>query len=272
MTLQSGRGEEFKPPKSVEKSYIHSIRFDLHGAYVIESVGEMLGGPLLACYGKGLIRRTAFDWPRSAETTGKNTMDRYSPRNFATAITSSCLNGRFRAQARRGWAPARTVLLVLLALVLIPGSAALADPIVVSATVTPSGSLFYYDYTVTNNSSSDLFLLDIAVTPGSIITGRVTPTGFVSAYDSGLGLVSFLEDTLSFGTTAIDGFAFYSPVAPGPTTFTASLLLATTGEIGTLSGSTIGPTASAGVAEPETDCLLAVGLFALVLSRRKISS
>jgi len=130
-----------------------------------------------------------------------------------------------------------------------------AGPITVTSTVTPLGPLFQYNYTITNNSGDDLEVLDIAVTPGIAITGLTAAAGFTDAYDPILGLVSFLENTSTFGPTPISGFIFDSSLAPRPTTFNGTLLDANF-NIVNLGGTTTGPVAP----EPGYLPLLIVGV------------
>src|SRR5215467_13093227 len=99
-----------------------------------------------------------------------------------------------------------------LALSIIASGIVHAD-IIVTANVTPNGGLFQYDYSIANQTADDLPVLDIAVTPHITIGDLTAPTGFETAYDSGLGLVSFLENTASFGSTPLSGFMFDSSVA-----------------------------------------------------------
>ncbi len=96
--------------------------------------------------------------------------------------------------------------------------------ITVTPVVTPVGSLYEYDYSIINNSGDDMPVLDIAVAPGTAILDLTAAPGFDDAYDPVLGLVSFLENTSVFGPTALSGFIFESPLAPGATTFNATLL------------------------------------------------
>jgi hypothetical protein len=153
-------------------------------------------------------------------------------------------------------------------LLLVCSGWAVADPVTVSATVTPNGASFDYDYTVTNLTGFDLPVLDIVVRAGTTISSLSAPAGFLSAYDSGLGLVSFLEDSNVFGSIPLSGFMFDSPVPPGPTTFTANLLDANANLI-TSSGPTTGP---AVVPEPGFAPLLAIGTGLLLLVHRKRAS
>ena len=60
-----------------------------------------------------------------------------------------------------------------------------------------------------------------------------------TAYDSVLGLVSFIENQGVFTATPESGFSFDSPVAPGPGTFNATLF-----DGGTQRGSVQGPVQS----------------------------
>lgn len=133
-----------------------------------------------------------------------------------------------------------------------------AGPITVTGGVTTIGPLFQYDYTVTNNSGDDLEVLDIAVPPGTAITGLTATAGFDDAYDPILGLVSFLENTSTFGTTPISGFIFDSLLPPGPTTFNGTLLDANFNVV-TIAGFTTGPVAAA-TPEPGYLLLLAFGV------------
>ena len=106
----------------------------------------------------------------------------------------------------------------------------------VSAAVTLSGGLYHYNYTFTNNSLNDLFDISIHVPtgPGAILN-LSAPTGFVAAYDSGLGLVDFLEDSSTFATgVPVSGFLFDSKVQPGLGTIDA-LTLDSNGNIVTTS-------------------------------------
>jgi len=157
-------------------------------------------------------------------------------------------------------------------LLLISLGLSIADPITVTPVVTPiAGPAFEYDYTVTNMTGLDLPVLDIAVGSGAPISGLTAPAGFESAYDPVLGLVSFLEDSSVFGATPLSGFLFDSPIGPGPTTFTATLLDANF-DVSTMSGPTTGPvTAASTVPEPGSAYLLA-GAACLLFLRRAFAS
>ena len=152
-------------------------------------------------------------------------------------------------------------------LLLICSAAAMGGPITVMPAVTQNGSMFHYDYTVANMTGLDLAVLDIAVPGGPTVFSLVAPTGFQTAFDSGLGLVSFLEDTAVFGATPISGFAFDSSLGPGSTSFTATLLDAQF-NVSTMTGSTTGPAGGA-VPEPGSLSLLAGGALLLWMHRRR---
>jgi hypothetical protein len=135
---------------------------------------------------------------------------------------------------------------------LITAVGATADPVTVTPTVTAIAGGFNYSYTIsetlTDSTGDDVFLIDIPVVADpSAVTNRMTPAGFRSAFDSGLGLVSFIEDTSSFSSTPQGGFSFDSPFAPGSVTFAAQVLSLTTGGIYTDSGLT---TSAAPAPEP----------------------
>jgi hypothetical protein len=132
--------------------------------------------------------------------------------------------------------------------------------------VTPIGPLFQYDYTVTDGTG-ELAVLDIAVTPGITISGLTGPGGpadFETAYDSVLGLVSFLENNSVFTSTPESGFIFDSSVAPSASTFGVTLFDGTTG-----SGSVQGPVLAA-TPEPSSLTLCVLGGAALLFRRKRL--
>jgi hypothetical protein len=134
--------------------------------------------------------------------------------------------------------------------------------ITVTDVVTPIGPLFQYDYTVADGTGQ-LAVLDIGVTPGipiSGLTGPGGPTDFETAYDSVLGLVSFLENGSVFTAAPESGFIFDSPVAPGASTFGVTLFDGTIG-----SGRVQGPV----VPEPSLLPLCALGGAALLFWRKR---
>jgi hypothetical protein len=136
--------------------------------------------------------------------------------------------------------------------------------ITVTDVVTPIGPLFQYDYTV-SDGTGQLAVLDIAVTPGQSITGLTGPGGptdFETAYDSVLGLVSFLENDAVFTSTPESGFIFDSPVGPESSSFDVTLFDGTTG-----TGSVQAPVGS--VPEPGSLGLCAIGGAALVFWRKR---
>jgi hypothetical protein len=145
---------------------------------------------------------------------------------------------------------------------------AAASTVVVSPTVTPIAGGYEYAYTITNNTPDDPFIIDIPVLADpSAIFDLTAPSGFTSAFDSGLGLVSFLEDSSNFTSTPQSGFSFDSAFAPGAVTFQATVLSSTTGGIYTISGPTLGPNAA--VPEPAYVSLWLLATFAgLVIYRR----
>jgi hypothetical protein len=151
-------------------------------------------------------------------------------------------------------------------LLLVSSAVAVGGPILVSPVVTQNGSMFHYDYTISNATGLDLAVLDIAVRAGLAISGLEAPFGFESAYDPGLGLVSFLENTAVFGATPLSGFAFNASLGPSSTSFKGTLVDGKS-NVSTMSGSTTGP-AGAGVPEPGSLYLLAGGVPLLLLYRR----
>ena len=142
---------------------------------------------------------------------------------------------------------------------------ATADSVVVAPTVTPITGGYEYAYIITNNTADDPFIIDIPVPADPMAVFDLTaPSGFTSAFDSGLGLVSFLENTSDFTSTPQGGFFFDSPDAPGAVMFQATVLSATTGGLYTISGPTLAP-----VPEPAYLSLWLLPIFACLLIRRR---
>lgn len=166
---------------------------------------------------------------------------------------------RFRPQFGR---------LLSAAVVLFATSAiAAAAPITVNATVPPLGSLFHYDYSITNDTPDDAFIIDVTV-PMSLtaVTNLIAPLGFQIAFDSGLGLVSFIEDSSFFTPIPTLGFSFDSPLGPAASIFNATVFSAASG-IYNVNGPTESPAA---VPEPGAAPMLAILALALpVLLRRR---
>jgi hypothetical protein len=143
---------------------------------------------------------------------------------------------------------------------------ATADSVVVTPTVTSIAGGYEYSYTITNNTPDDPFVIDIPVPadPAAVFDLTV-PSGFKSAFDSGLGLVSFVEDSSYFTSTPQSGFSFDSPVAPGSVMFQATVLSSSTASLYTISGPTLAP-----VPEPAYLSLsLLAGFVGLLIYRRK---
>lgn len=108
--------------------------------------------------------------------------------------------------------------LLLAFLLLIPTHAAIAVPML-DATVSPiGGGAFHYEFSVTNDTVADLFLVTITDAPlgDPLIAATLTaPAGFLASYDSGLGLLDFIADIALFFPPGItSGFAFDSLSSP----------------------------------------------------------
>ncbi len=137
----------------------------------------------------------------------------------------------------------------LAAAALIAVAGASATTVTVSPSVTKIPGGYNYSYTISETitaaTGDDVFLIDIPVVADpSAVTDLTAPAGFTTAFDSGLGLVSFLEDTSSFDSTPLGGFSFDSPFSPGTVAFDASVLSSTTGDIYDVSGVTTSPAPS----------------------------
>lgn len=91
--------------------------------------------------------------------------------------------------------------------------------IFVDALTTPLGGSVRYDIRVRNEAAEELAivsLLDGPVADPLIGSTLIAPLGFQASYDSGLGIVDLLGDTLTFGPGTITaGFYFQSLALPG---------------------------------------------------------
>ena len=146
------------------------------------------------------------------------------------------------------------ILAVALAIAALFSTATAQAQLLVTAQVNEiSVGTFQYDYTVTNNTGQDIYLIDIGTAQDPLAVQNLTvPAGFESAFDPGLGLVTFLENTSTFGPTPTSGFEFDSPFGPGATFFDGDYIdLNFNNQV--ISGSTVGPVATP---EPENVAML----------------
>ena len=151
---------------------------------------------------------------------------------------------------------------------LISCTAAFAGTITAVPTLTMNGALFHYNYTITNTTGNELTVLDIAVSKGaSTIQNLAVPAGFSKAFDSVLGLVSFLENSSTFGSVPISGFVFDSPIAPGATSFNGTLLDSNFNVV-TLGGPTTGPAVPEPGNFPILSAIFCIAVFAC--NRRRV--
>ena len=96
--------------------------------------------------------------------------------------------------------------------------------VTVTPTVTQNGSLFHYDYRIMNGVTDDLSIITLEGLPmqNDAVKNLMVPNGFVGSFDSGLGLLSFLEGTQAFSVnTTFSGFGFDSLFGPVDGTFSA---------------------------------------------------
>lgn len=110
-----------------------------------------------------------------------------------------------------------TALIPILFLGLLAVPSPQAADLEVFASSTPITGGFHYDFTIRNNGLEDIVLVTInAPIEDPLIDPSLTvPADFIGSYDSGLGLVDFLEFVGLFeaGTTK-SGFSFDSTGAP----------------------------------------------------------
>lgn len=142
----------------------------------------------------------------------------------------------------------------------------------VTPTVTSDATAFHYDYAVANLTASDLAVITLTVAPvPHAVLNLTAPNGFIASFDTGVGLLSFLEDadpatlqTFAPGTT-VSGFRFDSVLPPVPTTFEALNLAG-----GFSTGPTLGPAdPGAVIPEPGTLALLGTAALPFLLGRRR---
>jgi hypothetical protein len=157
----------------------------------------------------------------------------------------------------------------MLALFLAVSALACASSISVEATVTPGSGVFHYEYSMANTTADDVLLIDIPVPADPLAVRSLTaPSGFLAAFDSGLGLVSFLDDTALFGATAQAGSSYDSLYVPGPVTFQGTAV--TADEIlHTLKGATVAPVSEPGYLAPLA--LLSAATLAVAHFNRRVT-
>lgn len=96
--------------------------------------------------------------------------------------------------------------------------------VTVTPTVTQNGSLFHYNYSIINGATDDLSIITLEGLPmqDAAVMNLMVPDGFVGSFDSGLGLLSFLEGTQAFSVnTTFSGFGYDSLFGPVDGTFSA---------------------------------------------------
>ncbi|MBI3886360.1 MAG: PEP-CTERM sorting domain-containing protein [Opitutae bacterium] len=153
--------------------------------------------------------------------------------------------------------------LLALALLLLPAARA---QFTVQSTVTPGAGTFHYDYTISNQTATDVSSVTLEGLPlgASTVLNLTAPATFVAFFDTGLGLLTFQEGSASFtaGST-VSGFGFDSSFGPGTSAFSAVDING-----GSLSGSTL-----SAVPEPATNALIgAVLALGFVLWRKHCSA
>ncbi len=151
------------------------------------------------------------------------------------------------------------------------GSARAQLQVVVAPTVTQTGSLFTYNYSITNFTSADLAIVNISGLPqeSDTATNLTAPDGFQTTFDPGVGILSFsptLTSTQAFSAgSTVSGFSFDSVFSPSTVSFDT---LDVNGA--TSAGTTLGP---GGAPVPEASTLVSLGLglsvLALVAVRRR---
>ena len=152
-------------------------------------------------------------------------------------------------------------------LLLFASGLAYSSAVTVNSTVTSSGGLYDYAYSIAYTGMDDAFLIDISVAADpTAVTNIMTPAGFTSQFDSVNGLVSFLEDGSSFTSTPTSGFSFESPIAPSSSMFSASVV-DSNANIYSIAGTTSAPTP-----EPASLYLLAFMTPVFLIFKRRLKT
>ena len=156
-----------------------------------------------------------------------------------------------------------------LLLLCLSASLSVRAQLTVQPAVSFSSGIFNYSYSVTNQTPFDISIVTLSgiFSAPNAVQNLQAPVGFLASYDSGLNLLSFIEDTQSFAAGLSSGpFTFDSPYAPSAGSFEA---IDITGNF--LVGVTSVPGAAGigAVPEPSTTALLgAVALLGVILTRK----
>lgn len=141
-----------------------------------------------------------------------------------------------------------------------------AQSLVVQSNVTFNGSTYHYDYTVNNQTATDISSVTLAGLPtdASAVQNLTAPATFVAFFDSGLGLLSFQEGSAAFvAGSSVSGFGFDSAFSFSAPTYTAV----------DVNGMELSGTSVSAVPEPSTYALIGalVALGFVVYRKRRIS-
>lgn len=133
----------------------------------------------------------------------------------------------------------------------------------VQSNVTNNGPSYHYEYTVNNQTATDVSSVTISGLPAgdSTVQNLAAPATFVAFFDSGLGLLTFQEGSGAFtaGGT-FSGFSFDSFFAPGSVSFSAI----------DINGSELSGVTVSAVPEPSTYALIgALAALGFVVYRKR---
>jgi hypothetical protein len=156
-----------------------------------------------------------------------------------------------------------------LLLLCLSASLSLRAQLTVQPAVSFSSGLFNYSYSISNQTPFDVSIVTLSgiFSAPDAVQNLHAPVGFLVSYDTGLSLLSFIEDAQSFAAGLSSGpFTFDSPYAPSAGSFEA---IDVTGNF--LVGVTSVPGADGigAVPEPSTTAVLgAVALLGLIFLRK----
>jgi len=138
--------------------------------------------------------------------------------------------------------------------------------VVLTPSITPSGSDLSYDYTVTNTEPLGIVAIDLTIplAPTSVSAPPDWSTNI--APDVSGFLVQWFSDSSEVAPgTSMSGFIVVAPGVPGTVSFTA-----TDADLNTCTGTTTGPVDTTVIPEPATFWFVPIAIAGFMLLRGKL--